>query len=306
MVLVTRKSHNCHEKTKHLKLDHSDSTALETFVSTTSHNFHKLLSGHITITGSNHHPPSISLSWYIPCFNFIQGVNTAFSKLVKHLDYPLTKWSPILAEYHFAYTLNILDALNSITSSISQVGTCRLSLSHAINLMSSNTPSSAIPHLKPIVVTNSIALDFKQLSDVGSLNEDKERAIHEAMMKMRSVDLLVLKLLVCGLCGQMSEDMMNTVEFEGLKFEFGDQVKEIKEVNEVVKRIEGCLVDENKSKYAAEAEAEAEELRTKIVLLDSLTQMLTKQVDCFFSEVLATRNELIACFRLPKSSVHSL
>ncbi|KAL9226465.1 hypothetical protein vseg_002276 [Gypsophila vaccaria] len=297
MVLLIRKSPNFPHKTKHLKLDHLQSAALHAFNSTTSENFHKLFSDRKP--GLN--DASISLSWYIPCLKFLQGMNTAFANLVKDLDYPLTKWTPKLAEDYFSFTLSFLDALNSISSCISHVGISRLSLSHAVNLIASS-PSSAIQHMKPIDVHNIKGFSFKDISDVGSLDGGKERAVHESMMKMRSVASLVLKVLLCALCGDSNEEIgsLNRGEFEGLNFGIVREinlVREIKEVNEVVKRIDDCLADEKKNKYAAEA---AGDLKRKLSEVERLTEIVGKQVDCLFSEVLERRNELITCFRLPK------
>ncbi|KAK9683028.1 hypothetical protein RND81_10G113600 [Saponaria officinalis] len=298
MVLLIKKLPNFPHKTKHHKLDQSKSIALQTFHSTTSENLHKLFSDHKN--GLNY--ASISLTWYIPCIKFIQGMNRAFAKFVKDLDYPLTKWKGNLGEDYFAYTLSMLDALNSISSSISHVGTCRLRLAHAITLISSN-PASAIHQLKPIAVEKTKALDFKQVSEVKSLDGGKERVVLEAMMKMRSVVSSILKVLIRGLCGERDEEIgsINWGEFEGFDFGFGGEmivVKEIKEVNEVVKKIEGCLVDGKKSKY--EAEEKTEDLKRKLGELESLSEIVSKEIDCLFSEVLHRRNELINCFRLPK------
>ncbi|XP_074306308.1 protein BPS1, chloroplastic-like [Silene latifolia] len=283
-------------KSKKSKLDQSESIAFQSFQSTLSENLHKLFSDHKN--GLNY--ASLSLSWYIPSFKFIQGMNKAFAKLVKDLDYPVTKWQGKLGENYFSYTLNMLDVLNSISSSISNLGSSRLSISHAITLIASN-PSSAIHHLKPIIPKKIKDFNSKDMSNVESFNCGKERVIHEAMMKMRSVDLLILKVLFRGLSGERIEEngWFNSGEFDGFNLGFGEEfvvIKEIKEVNEVVKKIEGSLVGGKKSnKYV-----ETEELKRKLNEFESLIEMVEKEVNCLFSEVLARRNELINCFRLPK------
>ncbi|KAL2897577.1 Protein BPS1 chloroplastic [Bienertia sinuspersici] len=293
MVVLIKKSSKFRRKSNP-KLDHSESIAQKSFQSYLSESLHRLLAD------QKHGSNSLSLSWFIPCFKFLQGMNRAFAKLVKDLNYPISKWKGNFAEEYLSYTLNMLDALNSISSSISHVGISRLTLTHAISLIS-NSPSSAIQHLKPII-PRKVKVENPKNKGVGSFNCDEEKVIHEAMMKMKGINLLILRVLVSGL-SEVNGDLswLNSAELEGFDLNFSDSlvVKEIEEVNEAVKRIKDGLVEEQLS---SKNELVAEELKKKLGEIENLMEMVNKEVNCLFSEVLARRSELIDCLRLPKSS----
>lgn len=290
MVLLIKKSGKI-SRISNSKLDQSESIALNSFHSYLSENLHRLLAD----------KRYGSLSWFIPCFKFLQGNNRAFAKLVKDLNYPVNKFKGNLAEDYLSYSLSILDALNSISSSISHLGISRLTLNHAISLIHSS-PSSAIQHLKPIIPRKIEAGNCKKKS-IGSFNCDKERVIYGAMSKMKEIDLVILRVLLCGLSeGTGDLGWLNSAEMEGFNLgNFSEKllVKEVDEVNEAVKKIEAGLVEEKKNyKY----EFVAEELKKMLDELENLLEMVNKEVNCLFSEVLSRRSQLIDCLRLPRGN----
>ncbi|XP_021738800.1 uncharacterized protein LOC110705265 [Chenopodium quinoa] len=290
MVLFTKRSTKFPRKSDP-KLDNSQSVALKSFQSYLSESLNRLLSD----------KRYGSLSWFIPCFKFLQDKNRAFAKLVKDLDYPLSKWKGNLAEDYLSHTLNMLDALNSISSSISHLGISRLTLCHAVSLIP-NSPSSALHHLKPIKPRKFEAGNCKK-KGVESFNCDKERVIYEAMVKSKGIDLAISRVCLCGL-SEGSEDhlgLLNSAEFEGFDLGFAENlmVKEIEEVNVAVKEIEADLIE---GISCSKKKLDAEELKKMLGKLENLLELVNKEVNCFFSEVLAKRSELIDCLRLSKSS----
>lgn len=290
MVVFIKKSSKFPRKSNP-KLDQSASIAVKSFESYISESFNGLLSD------QSHG----SLTWFIPCFKFLQGINRAFAKLVKDLDYPLNKWKGDLAEDYLSHTLNILDTLNSISSSISHLGMSRLALCHAITLIH-DSPSAALQHLKPVTPRKIESLDCKK-KGVESFNCDKERVIYDAMVKMKEANLVIVRVLLCGLSEGSGDHLglLNTVELEGFDLGFAGKlmVKEIEEVNVAVKKMKASLVEGKKS---SKNELAAEELKRMLGELENLLEMVNKEANCFFSEVLARRSELIDCLRLPKSS----
>ncbi|KNA12225.1 hypothetical protein SOVF_127860 [Spinacia oleracea] len=292
MVLFVKKSTKL-LRTSNPKLDQSESKALKCFQSYLSESLNRLL--------SDKRHGSLSLSWFIPCFNFLQEINRAFTKLVKDLDHPFTKWKGDLAEDYLSHSLNILDALNSISSSISHLGNSRLTLCHAVSLIP-NSSSSALHHLKPIKPRKIEPGNCKK-KGVESFDCDKERAIYEAMVKLKGVNLVVFRVLLCGVSDGSVDHLglLNSSELEGFDLGFGGNlmVKEIEEVNVTVKEVEDGLIEGRKSSNSKLA---AEELKNKLGELENLLEMVNKEVNCLFSEVLARRSELINCLRLCKSN----
>ena len=131
---------------------------------------------------------------------------------------------------------------------------------------------------------------------------DKEKIVHEAMMKMKGIELVIFRVLLCGLSEGIGDlGLGNCVELESFDFGFDEKlmVKEIEKVNDLVKEIKDGLIEGSKSKRS---EIVAQELKKMLEELENLLEMVNKEVQCLFSEVMAKRNELIDCLRLPSSS----
>ena len=293
MVLLIKKSSQFPRKSNK-KLDQSQSIALKSFQSYLSESLNRVFAEKI------HGSSSISLNLYIPSFKLLQGINRAFSIFLKDLDYPIGKWKGKLAEDYLSYSLNLLDVLNSISSSISHVGISRLTLTHAISLIP-NSLDSALHHLKPIKPRKIEGGNCKKSKDK-CFDCDKEKIVHEAMMKMKGIELVIFRVLLCGLSEGIGDlGLGNCVELESFDFGFDEKlmVKEIEKVNDLVKEIKDGLIEGSKSKRS---EIVAQELKKMLEELENLLEMVNKEVQCLFSEVMAKRNELIDCLRLPSSS----
>eukprot|EP00257_Ricinus_communis_P023877 XP_015583988.1 uncharacterized protein LOC107262485 [Ricinus communis] len=87
----------------------------------------------------------MSLEWIQECFQVLPFINKAFAKLVVEIDYHMSEWKAKSMEAYLKYSLDLLDLLNSISSSLSYLGQIRLALSHALSLVESS-PSSGIEH----------------------------------------------------------------------------------------------------------------------------------------------------------------
>ncbi|KAK9283126.1 hypothetical protein L1049_011357 [Liquidambar formosana] len=83
------------------------------------------------------------------CLDLLPVINKAFPKLVVDIDCPISKWEDASAEGYLKYSLNLLEFLNSISSSLSYLGQARLALSHALSLVE-NSPSLPTGRLKAI------------------------------------------------------------------------------------------------------------------------------------------------------------
>ncbi|KAL6524636.1 hypothetical protein OROHE_016307 [Orobanche hederae] len=75
------------------------------------------------------------LTRFNTCFQLIQATNSAFAKLVVEIDHPMTQWGGKLTEDYLTYTLNLMELLNTVNSSISHLSQAKLPLHHAASLL---------------------------------------------------------------------------------------------------------------------------------------------------------------------------
>nr|GEX28946.1 protein BPS1, chloroplastic-like [Tanacetum cinerariifolium] len=93
--------------------------SLETFRSYVSGNLNRALES--LKLGSDF----LSLAWMHECFKMLPMINNAFAKLMVEIDYPITSWEGGSIDEYLDYTINLLDALNLISSSLSNVNQAR-------------------------------------------------------------------------------------------------------------------------------------------------------------------------------------
>ncbi|KAJ6385254.1 hypothetical protein OIU77_028442 [Salix suchowensis] len=174
------------------------SASLQAFRSDVSNGVHQLCLG--LTPGSE----TLSLSWILQCVQLILIINKAFAKLAVDIDYQMSKWKSQSVEEYLRYSLNLLDLLNSISSSLSHLGEVRLSLAYSLSLVESS-PSSAIEHIKAIKFINSSIKNFKGQGNIDDEKEipcsGEEWIIHQALIELKSVGFWVCHVLLAGLTG---------------------------------------------------------------------------------------------------------
>ncbi|MED6145662.1 hypothetical protein PIB30_027379 [Stylosanthes scabra] len=258
-----------------------------------------------------------SLTWIEQCFGILPFTNKAFANLVVDIDCPLSKWEVGSIEGYLSYSLCLLEIFNSVSSSLSHLSQSRLSLSHGLSLLQdSSHPSSMVSkHLKPIeLCCSNFSVNFgKELSkesDQGRIFSGKEWVVNEALKEMKSLGFWVCGILLSGLCSNNKPYMeLRQVlgGFDGslvvtLDSKINEQImekipvlKEVKEINDSVAQV---LVDDDDSedlKHVA-----AEEMQTKLQVLENLCDVVSAMVDDMFNKVMKQRTELIDCLRLKK------
>ncbi|KAI3448851.1 hypothetical protein Pfo_005516 [Paulownia fortunei] len=245
----------------------------------------------------------LSLAWFHNCFELIHVTNRAFAKLVVEIDYPMSQWGGQATEEYLSYSLNLLDMLNSITSSVSHLNQAKISIFHALSLIE-NSPTSAAKYLKKIQGRN-LGKDFKVEGSTGIEerpgSDQKECVILQALMVLKKIGFLALGLVVSGLCSD-AKPYLEIRKFPGgfddplkkvLDSGFGKEmteiqgpVEEVKEVNLAAERLSAIL----STGRCGEAVGE---LKERLEVLENSIQGLEKQANNLFSEVLATRNKLL-------------
>ncbi|KAG5035083.1 hypothetical protein GLYMA_04G142400v4 [Glycine max] len=251
----------------------------------------------------------LSLTWFGKCFGLLPFINKAFGKLVVDIDYPMSKLEIFSIEEYLSYTLSLLELLNSISSRLSNLGQARLSLVHGLTLVE-NSPSLATKHLKAIQFQQgySFTTNFgKDHDDEVRVFSGKEWIVHEAVKEMRSIGFWVCGVMLSCLYGDGKPYMeLRKIAggFDGslvatLDFKINEQLiekrplfSEIKEVNNVVSNL---LVASDEVRHDA-----ANELQTKLRVLEKLSDDISKEVDNLFANVMTQRSELIDGFRLQK------
>lgn len=241
-----------------------------------------------------------SLQWIHLCFQILPKINTFFAKLVVDLDYPMSKWGGNLMEEYLNFSLDLLDFLNCISSSLSHLDQSRIPLHHALNLLE-NSPSTAINHLNPIQVKkfNSVPKEVK-IENRGDcevkLYSGEEKVIHQALKEIQSIGFRICGILLFTLSGNaelykeikklgLECDVSFSIDldlmFSGVMVDEFAELKEVMEVNRAVEMVEGKGSDA------------AKELKHKLSVFEHLVDKLTKEVDGFFSEILESRNRLL-------------
>ncbi|KAF9675548.1 hypothetical protein SADUNF_Sadunf09G0043600 [Salix dunnii] len=246
---------------------------------------------------------TLSLSWIQQCFQLIPSINKAFAKLVVDIDYHMSKWKSQSVEEYLRYSLNLLDLLNSISSSLSHLGEVRLSLAYSLSLVESS-PSSAIEHIKAIEFNSSIK-NFKGQDNIADEKEipcsGEEWIINQALIELKSVVFWACNVLLAGLTGDAKAylEMRNSTGMFSnssvIKLDMsvseaitdrGVVLKEVKELKDAADCVAAATANEKVSYLA-------EEMQRRLKELEQLLDGLEKEVNSLFSKVLAGRNELL-------------
>nr|XP_027186605.1 uncharacterized protein LOC113784582 [Cicer arietinum] len=160
------------------------------------HAFHSHVSKQISQLALElkHESKTVSLSWFQRCFGLLPIINKAFAKLVMDIDYPMSQWKVDSIEGYLNYTMNLLELLNSISSSLSHL-CLRLSLAHGLNLTLVEKEKShylAKKYLKSIqplgcFITN-FSKHFHTQDHKARLLYGKEWIFHEGVMEIKVLD----------------------------------------------------------------------------------------------------------------------
>ncbi|KAJ6670831.1 BPS1-LIKE PROTEIN [Salix viminalis] len=267
------------------------SASLQAFRSDVSNGVHQLCSG--LTPGSE----TLSLSWILRCVQLVLFINKAFANLAVDIDYQMSKWkSDQSVEEYLKYSLNLLDLLNSISSSLSHLGEVRLSLAYSLSLVESS-PSSAIEHIKAIKFINSSIKNFK---GQGNIDDEKETPcsgeewiIHQALIELKSVGFWVCHVLLAGLSGdskpylkmRKSTGMFSNSSVIKLDMGISEAItdrgvvlKEVKELKDAADCVAAATDNENVS-------LRAEEMQRRLKSLEELLDGLEKEVNSLLQSI---------------------
>ncbi|CAI9764992.1 unnamed protein product [Fraxinus pennsylvanica] len=248
----------------------------------------------------------MSLTWVQKCFEVLDMINKDFTRLVVEIDYPMTAWGGAAAEEFFKYSLQSMDMLNSITSSISHMIQAKISLFYALSLVE-NSPSSAKENLlqnQPKCSSIKLVEDFKVEGLFSGIEEKscfgKESVILQAFSAMKSIEFWVLDAILSGMetrksAGNFNGSNTNCLNLRSCK-EINEKpgaMKEVKEVQDAAMH----LAAEISTERCKEA---AKELTRRLVVLENSLQEIEKQTQSLFSQLLATRNQLLENFRFKR------
>ncbi|KGN45089.1 UPF0496 protein 4 [Cucumis sativus] len=232
-------------------------------------------------------------------------IHKSFAKLVVDLEYPVGRWRADLVDGYINYTLNLLDLLNSISFSLTQLGNSRVLLSYALSLIESS-PAMAVSRLKPIVLKRySEGLEIKaNVKDLKKGCSGEERAIQKALATMEGIGYWVCGIVLSGCEGD------STAYLEMRKLASGVTVPAFKALDSMILAVvsgKGSVPDEVEEVNVAVAmvvdgggEA-VEEMRKRMGRLEKTVEGLGKEVDGRFSEVLDGRTRLLDVFRHPQN-----
>ncbi|KAL2461203.1 Protein BPS1 [Abeliophyllum distichum] len=246
----------------------------------------------------------MSLAWVQKCFGVLDMINRDFARLVVEIDYPMTAWGGTATEEFLNYSLHFLDLLNSITSSVSHLSQAKISLFYALSLVE-KSPSSAKENLLQIQPKRSIKLkeDFK-VEGLSGIEEiscfGKEFVILQALSAMKSIEFWVLDAILSGLETRKSAGNFNGSNTNCLNSRFYEEMnekpgamEEVRGVNDAATRLAVALSTERCNEAA-------KELKRRLDVLENSLQEIEKQTKSLFSQVLATRNQLLENFRFKR------
>ncbi|KAI3739152.1 hypothetical protein L2E82_29549 [Cichorium intybus] len=244
----------------------------------------------------------LSLKWIHKCFQMLPILNTAFAQLMADIDYPVSSWEAGSIEEYLDYTINLLQLLNAISSSLSHLNKARVSLSHALSLVE-RSPAMAVERMREIPMHDSTK-GFKASGSEEERNRnEKEKIFHEAIMVLKSTGFWVCGVVLSGLTSDarpVIEIMRSGVVvdcslipldsiFRKKILEERGLVKEVEAVNESVRLIV--------SKGICDSDA-AMELKRRLELVGNGLQGLKEEEGGLFAEVMAARNEVIEKLRI--------
>ncbi|KAL7158041.1 hypothetical protein ABFS83_02G116400 [Erythranthe nasuta] len=268
-------------------------------------NFRSRISGFINQTWSKPEKHFLSRTGFDKCFELMHTTNRAFAKLVVEINHPVSRWSGKLTESYLSHTLNSLDILNAVSSSVSHLNQAKISISHAVSLIqnSSPPPSSAASCLKKIAGENPYSCKkFKSegLSSSSSssirfqerpgFENDQESVVLQALVLCKKIVLMVLGAVLSGFCG----DAKTYMEIRKLAGGYDDSL--IKDLDfRLCQEIQGNIIvmEEVKEVNNAIEEFSVEVLKIRLNELENLIESVEKQANRLFSEILAARNKLL-------------
>ncbi|KAL8496102.1 hypothetical protein ACS0TY_019992 [Phlomoides rotata] len=244
----------------------------------------------------------LSLTGFNTCFQLIHTTNSAFAKLVVEIDYPMSRWGAKLTEDYLTYTLNLMELLNAVNSSVSHLRQAKLSLHHAVSLLQNSPSSDQSKHLKNIP-PNTLIKELKFERPVKVVQEksgcDQESVLLQALIVSKKIGFLALGFVVSGLCGD-AKPYMDVRKFSG---GFDDSV--IKDLDSRFCKEVGGIMGEVKGVNNACAvvstgrcsDEPVDELKRRLKVLENSIQIIEKQSNNLFSQVLSERNKLLDNFR---------
>ncbi|PWA81942.1 protein BYPASS-related protein [Artemisia annua] len=244
----------------------------------------------------------LTLAWMHACFKMLPMINNAFTKLMVEIDYPVTSWEGGSILEYLDYTINLLDVLNMISSSLSNVNQARVSLTHALSLMKSS-PIHGIERMKEIRPHDSIKEFKASEGDHGERNlHGKEFIFHEAMLVLRSSGFWVCGVVLSGLKSDIKPIMVITRNvvfvdsslmaldstFKKKFMEEGGFVKEFERVNESVRSIVSSGIGDSDG---------AMELKRRLDVVGNGLKGLKDEEERLFGNIMSARNEVLDILR---------
>lgn len=227
--------------------------------------------------------------------------NNAFAKLMVEIDYPVSKWEAGSIDEYFDYSINLLELLNSISSSLSHLNQDRVSLSHALRIMETS-PDLAVERLREIKSHDSVKEFIRTEGDAGHGNGNgngKERIFHEAILILKTTGFWVCGVVLSGLKSDSKPIMEIMVDsslvaldsiFRKKMMEEGGLVKELERVNESVRLITSSGNGNGDSDVA-------KELKARLEVLGNGLKGLKEEEEGLFAEIMAARNEVLKILR---------
>ncbi|KAI3445072.1 hypothetical protein Pfo_001737 [Paulownia fortunei] len=249
----------------------------------------------------------LSLTGFRRCFELMHITNRAFAKMVVEIDYPMSQWGGKATEEYLSYTLNLLDLLNSVNSSVSHLSQAKISISHALSLIK-NSPPSAAKHLKKIPRKN-LGKEFKFDGSVrigDRPDSEKERVVLQALTVSKKIGFLALGLVLSGLCSDAKPYMeirksaggFDDSLIKDLDSRFCKEVTKIQGIMEEVRVVNKATERLSAAICTGRYTEAVEELKTRLEVLENSIQGVEKQANNLFSDVLCTRNKLLDNLRL--------
>ncbi|KAL2536801.1 Protein BPS1 [Forsythia ovata] len=243
----------------------------------------------------------LSLPWFHHCYDMLHMSNKSFAKLVVDIDYPMSKWGNAATEEYLNYSFNLLELLNSISSSLSHLSQAKLELSHALSHVP-NSPSYAIHRLKKIQLKgprNNFKVEILAKSEEIVCSK-KERVILQALLVMKSTGLWVLGLVLSGLCSdhiKPSVALLDDSLPEGVESRLCKLIIEKKGVMEEVKELNNAVAHLAEVTPSERWKDAAKDMEKRLEVLENSILGIEKQTNYLFSEFLAARDKLLDYFR---------
>ncbi|KAL8555336.1 hypothetical protein ACS0TY_003227 [Phlomoides rotata] len=258
---------------------HHNSEAL----SASLHHFRSKIITHHILSKPRNESESSSLARFHSCFELMRVSSKSFADLVVEVDYPTTRWGGEATEEYLNYTLNLLNMLNSISSSVSHLNQAKISILHGLSLVR-NSQSSAGKYLKKIATSNlgkDLGVKASTGIEIRAGSDEKERVILEALMILKKIGFLAIGLVLSGLdCSTKpylefgTDDPLNRVlesRFCKEMREMEGPMEEVNGVNRAIEQLYGSISS------GTSDEAAAKELKGRLEVLENSIQSIDKE-----------------------------